>query len=87
MPRYRYQCTECNNIVMVFHLISETYTDCEKCTTDNSLKKMLTMPLKLTPLRDKRASIGDITKDHIMANTKILEEEKQKAKSETYEPS
>mgnify|MGYP003133773912 CR=1 FL=1 len=89
MPRYRYQCTNCNDTVMVFHLISETHTDCRKCNTENSMKKMLTTPLKCVKLKGESTShkVGEITKEYIEANKEILEEEKQKARNETYEPS
>ena len=89
MPRYRYKCNECDEIVMVFHSINETHTDCVSCDTKNSMKKMLTTPLKSVKIHKdcKNKSVGSITKEHIEANREILQQEKQKARSETYEPS
>ena len=34
----------------------------------------------------EKQKIGDITKDHIDANREILEQQKQEAKGENYEP-
>ncbi len=87
MPRYRYECIHCKDICMVFHLMNEDYTDCEKCGTENSMQKKLTTPLKFSKLKEEVKDIGAITKEYIVANKEILEEEKQKVKSETYEPS
>ena len=72
---------------MVFHMISEVYTDCDKCHHQNTMKKLLTTPLKTISPQKEPTSVGDITKEYIMANKEILEEEKQKARSESYEPS
>lgn len=89
MPRYRYQCTNCEDTIMVFHLISETYSDCKKCNTQNTMKKKLTTPLKSVKIDNEyhNQKVGEITKEYIEANKEILEEEKQKARNETYEPS
>jgi len=89
MPRYRYQCTNCNDTVMVFHLMNETYTNCCACDTEDSMKKMLTTPSIYVKLKEESANhkVGETTKEYIEANREILEEEKQKARSETYEPS
>ena len=87
MPRYRYQCKECEDILMVFHLMSETYTDCDKCNSTNTMTKLLTTPLKSQKIKEARSDIGDITKEYIIANKEILEEEQNKAKKEIYEPS
>ena len=35
----------------------------------------------------KESKVGDLTNKHIEDNRKILEEEKKKAREETYEPS
>ena len=89
MPRYRYQCTACENEAKVFHLMDESYTDCVECGTIDSMKKMLTSPLKkvITEDASNNSQVGNITKEYIEANREILEVEKQSAKREFYEPS
>ena len=41
MPRYSYQCENCNIIINVIHSIDEEYTDCAKCESKNTMKKLL----------------------------------------------
>ena len=68
------------------HRMKEIQRKCRKCEHVGSLTKLVT-----TPLRQKRGlktpQAGDITKQHIKANQELLEQEKKKAKKETYEPS
>ena len=63
--------------------------DCLECRTEGSLKKILTTPLKHVIIKktSKNVRVGDVTNEHIEANRKILDEEKKKARKETYEPS
>ena len=89
MPRYCYLCNKCANEQIVFHLFDETpFLKCKKCESTNSLEKMITSPLYFksrTEADDK--TVGEVTNEYIEKNREILEEEKQKAKEETYEPS
>jgi len=89
MPRYCYQCVDCDDTVRVIHLMSETYSDCISCGTKDSMKKKLTTPLKHVILEgeSKNLKVGETTKKYIEANREILEKEQQKARRETYEPS
>tara|TARA_B100001123_G_scaffold74689_3_gene84246 strand:+ start:49700 stop:49969 length:270 start_codon:yes stop_codon:yes gene_type:complete len=89
MPRYRYRCEICANEVMVFHLMSESYNNCQVCDGVNSMEKMLTTPLKKIEEQDltNDRNLGDLTHQYIKENREILEEERKKAKRETYEPS
>jgi putative FmdB family regulatory protein len=87
MPRYRYKCNECGDIVIVFHGIKETLTECKKCPQENTMKKLLSTPLaiKKQPKTDKK--IGDITKKYIEENREILKQQKKEAKEKAHEPS
>ena len=85
MPRYRYQCTNCQAVISVFHMISESCTDCDSCSHLNTMQKMLTRPVLIKQDVADNKEIGDLTKEYIEANREILENEK--AKSNTYEPS
>jgi len=88
MPRYKYQCESCDKVVIVLHSINDDYTTpCVFCGIEGSMKKLLSTPLYMVEDSTVDGAVGDITKEYIEANKEILEEEKQKARSETYEPS
>jgi|TARA_Y100000034_G_C6532901_1_gene229665 putative FmdB family regulatory protein len=87
MPRYRYECINCGDLVIVFHGIKETLTDCKKCSQENIMKKLLSMPLNIKKQPKKNKKIGDITKEYIEANREILVQQKKEAKEKTNEPS
>ena len=87
MPRYKYQCAECDNIVTVFHGINETLLDCEECTQKQTMNKLLATPIIIkgkNKSEDKK--IGDLTRQYIEENRKILEEQKKELKKEDHEP-
>tara|TARA_Y100000034_G_C6632809_1_gene276340 strand:- start:305 stop:511 length:207 start_codon:yes stop_codon:yes gene_type:complete len=66
--------------------MNEAYNRCIECDSDDSMKKILTTPLKHVTIEDEsNLKVGDITRDHIEANREILEEEKQKASTQFYE--
>jgi putative FmdB family regulatory protein len=75
MPRYKYRCTQCEVSKAVFHLISETLSDCGECGGTETMEKLI-----------EKKKIGEITKEHIEANREILEQQKQEAKEESHEP-
>ena len=87
MPRYRYICKICKDEQIIFHLFDEELDkQCKKCGLSNCMEKMITTPLHFktnNEISDK--PVGEITKEYIEKNREILEQEKQKAKEETYE--
>ena len=86
MPRYKYGCTECEDIVIVFHGIKETFTNCKKCSQENTMKKLLSTPFTIKKKAvDKK--IGDVTKKYIEENREILKQQKKEAKEKTNESS
>lgn len=88
MPRYRYKCEECEEETTVFHLMNEVHTDCESCNSSNTLKKLLTTPIKSVKIDNGNYhnKVGVTTREFIEANREILKEEKTKAKEEVYDP-
>tara|TARA_R110000824_G_scaffold46692_5_gene133817 strand:+ start:84 stop:353 length:270 start_codon:yes stop_codon:yes gene_type:complete len=88
MPRYRYKCGNCEEETLVFHMMNEVYTDCNLCDSTDTLKKLLTTPIKSVKIDSSNydSNIGVTTREYIEANREILKEEKSKAKEEVYEP-
>jgi len=78
MPRYSYQCTKCNKITTVFHGINEVYLNCDDCSSIQCMEKILSIPTIKKQTTKNTKKVGDLTKEYIETNRKILEEEKQK---------
>jgi len=87
MPRYRYKCDACNKVHMIFHLMNEKITICNHCN-EPKMKKLLTVPkIILNTDEEIESEVGELTNEYIEANREILEQQKQTAKEDTYEPS
>ena len=86
MPRYRYVCEVCESEQMKIHLYSESprYL-CNKCYEPALMTRSLTTPYLISKNTEPITKVGKITEEYIEANKQILEEEKQKAKEDTYE--
>jgi putative FmdB family regulatory protein len=89
MPRYRYRCVDCDNEKVVLHSFSEAPSlNCDSCSSEKPLQKAVgTMYFKIKETNNSDQAVGQLTKEYIEENKKILEEEKKKARNETYEPS
>ena len=86
MPRYVYQCSECETKQIVFLRISETITDCENSNSKNTMIKVYDKFFSNIK-SDKEQKIGNITNEYIEKNREILNQQKKEAKSTEYEPS
>jgi len=85
MPKYKYRCNNCDIEFFVYHSMSDKIDSCAECFHEN-IEKLITSPTYKMVVK-KEGKVGDLTNQHIEDNRKILEEEKQKAREETYEPS
>tara|TARA_R100000152_G_C6655303_1_gene95757 strand:+ start:179 stop:433 length:255 start_codon:yes stop_codon:yes gene_type:complete len=83
MPRYHYQCSNCDNIETIIHSIGHVVDFCTKCEKTGTMVKLLTKPLYVTKNKPMH-SVGDLTEEYIKENRELLEEEK--AKREDYDP-
>ena len=86
MPRYRYKCSQCEASKAAFHLISETLSNCDECDGVGTMEKLVSTPYIKKETVLEKDEVGEITKEHIEANREILEQQKQEAKEENYEP-
>jgi len=88
MPRYNYQCDECDDIVTVLHGINEVVTDCLKCEEHQTMKKLLSVPTIIKKHEKKSdVQIGAVTHEHIEANREILKQQKKEARKMNHESS
>jgi hypothetical protein len=65
--------------------MSDSQTQCVGCFAED-IEKLITSP-NFKKVVVKKEKVGDLTKQHIEENRKILEEEKRKIREEEYEPS
>ena len=72
MPSYVYECSDCREVVEVFHSMSDERTDCETCGAENALKKIPEVPFYV-----KSNSAGNVVKQHIEDTKKQVREEKE----------
>ena len=88
MPRYKYQCNECHDLITVFHGIEESYEDCNKCEQKQTMKKLVSTPfiIKKEIAINFDRQVGEITNEYIEINREILEQQKKEAKKTDYEP-
>jgi putative FmdB family regulatory protein len=89
MPRYRYRCDNCDDEKVLFHGFDEAPPlSCSSCLSENSLQKVVgNLYFKTKENTNNGQAVGQLTKEYIEKNRKILEEEKQKLRNENYEPS
>tara|TARA_B100000575_G_scaffold280247_1_gene269502 strand:+ start:461 stop:721 length:261 start_codon:yes stop_codon:yes gene_type:complete len=86
MPRYKFQCTKCDHIEVVFLGLDDIYEDCNNCNSKNTMQKQFDKFFSKSA-QTKQHTVGNITKQYIEDNKKILEQQKKEARSEEYEPS
>lgn len=86
MPRYLYQCSDCNAEHLIMHSINDIATDCTSCNKSGTMVKMLTSATYVNTKEENTSKVGQLTKEYIQTNKEILEEEKDKARKKTYEP-
>ena len=86
MPRYRYMCNECTLTFTLVHGINEVLVDCPKCDATQSMEKLLSTPIIIkSDIQISQAKVGELTKEYIEENRRILQEQIKEAKSEDYE--
>ena len=88
MPRYRYECKNCGDLIIVFHSFEETFSDCEKCEQKDTMQKLLSTPLtiKKSIQLNPNKKIGELTEKYIEENRKVLKQLKQEAKKNSNDP-
>ena len=80
MPKYIYHCNECKMEFETFHGMSERPGHCDLCYSSGCLIRVPQM----TYIAKKQKS-GDLVKEYIEKNKKVLEQEKQEAKNQEVE--
>ena len=80
-------CEECTLTFTLIHGINEVLVDCCECGASQSMRKLLSTPMIIKDdIQIKRNKIGELTKEYIEENRKILEEQKKEARSKDHDP-
>jgi len=85
MPKYCYYCENCKTEFEISHSIKERLENCTFCASDNTLKKLISMPTILTqdkPLKGKK--VGSLVEEYIEKNKQQLQQEKDRLKKVEY---
>jgi predicted nucleic acid-binding Zn ribbon protein len=85
MPKYFYICENCNIEFDTYHGMNEKITDCTECESKSCLRKVpssFNCELKQTTSNKK----GEVVKKSIEEFKEQLKEEKNKLKSNIYDP-
>ena len=91
MPRYSYKCGYCDVETIFFLRIGQEPSGCPSCGEGDKLQKQFASSFnvknKNSVANQPEQPVGTLTKEYIEENRKLLEQEKQSAKKEEYEPS
>lgn len=77
MPRYQYRCMDCGQISNFVHLSDELETDCPKCGTKETLKKVLTR-FRTDQKSNKKQKVGNLTEEFIEDSRQELQQQRNK---------
>jgi putative FmdB family regulatory protein len=76
MPRYEYRCANCESIVVIAHASTEEVKECPKCSSINTLNKLVSTFMTRTKPRS-RSVTGDVTENFIKDARSDLKQQKK----------
>lgn len=77
MPTYVYECSECAEVMEIYHSMSEDRTTCTVCGAENALNKIPEVPIYI-----KSNTAGKVVKQHIQDAQRQIREEKEQMKKD-----
>ena len=80
MPKYVYSCEKCSEEFMVYHGMREEFNLCVYCGEKDSIHRI---PQMTTTIHKEKH--GQVVKEKIEENRKVLEEMKKDARSQKHE--
>lgn len=84
MPRYLYECSDCLANKIVFRSINdESEIICDNCS--NIMDKTVSKNFSTNFVQKKEQKVCQLTKEYIEKNRKVLEQQKEEARKDTYE--
>ncbi len=88
MPRYKFQCSACEHIQIVFMRMSDVLENCEQCHLSGTMEKQFDKFYSPSNInKNTRGNkVGSVTKEYIEKNREILKQQKEEIRSKEYEP-
>ena len=81
MPIYTYQCKKCGSLLKAMVGAEESPSFCSDislCEDEGEITKHLSQVNIRRPVEEKAKKTGELTKEYIEENRKVLQDEKQK---------
>jgi len=76
-------CNECTLTFTLIHGINEVLVDCPKCNATQSMEKLLSTPIIMkNDIEINKNKVGELTKEYIEENRRILQQQKIEARKE-----
>ena len=85
MPRYTYQCEQCEHRFVTRHSIKEKLLDCTECKNKNVLKRIPSHFTTSISTEDNYKKTGDVVNNSIERFKEELNQEKKRLKQEEFE--
>jgi putative FmdB family regulatory protein len=86
VPRYSYKCNLCGAIDEIFHLMSESVTNCEHCNAADSLERIPALfSVSESKLAREKSTAKERVDTYISETRKALDEHQQESRKD-YEP-
>lgn len=76
MPRYKYECNACHEQFIVFHGITEKFSDCLRCD-GKSLQKLVSTPQFASKTLPPTTMVGTVTEEFIDSSKEDLKKQKE----------
>ena len=90
MPRYTYQCSNCEIVFETVHSMKECLTDCSLCEKQEALVRIPAITYINTGTNSTAPSgrkVGDLVQEHIQEAKRDLKDDKAKFQTEDYKES
>ena len=82
MPRYRYRCSECEELSTIFHGMFEEPESCPSCEADGHFLIKLIGKINLINTSPRSSSSETRVKEFIKDSKEVLEQQKREARDE-----
>ena len=85
MPKYCYQCKNCEHQFEIRHSMRDRLYDCPECELAESLARIPQLIQRQIKKQENKKT-GQLVKEYIEKNREVLKEQKREVLTEKYEP-